>query len=62
MKFKISFHSAMNKLVEAISVLRKQQLKFYNVIFIGQIYFEMLKLFVLLVIGVNEWGVLHEGT
>ena len=59
---KIFFHSAMNKLVEAISVLRKPRLKFYNVVFIGQLYFEMLTLFVLHVIGVNEWGALHEGT
>ena len=62
MKFRISFHSAMNKLVEAILVLRKQQLKFYNAVSIGQLYFEMLTLFVLHVIGVNEWGALHEGT
>ena len=62
MKFKISFHSAMNKLVEAISMLRKQQLKFYNVVSISQLNFEMLTLFVLHVIGVNEWGALHEGT
>ena len=60
-KFRISFHSAMNKLVEAISVLRKQRLKFYNVVSIGQLYFEMLTLSVLHVIGVNEWGALHEG-
>ena len=62
MKFRIFFHSAMNKLVEAISVLRKQRLKFYNVVSIGQLYFEMLTLSVLHVIGVNEWGALHEGT
>ncbi|KAH9698191.1 hypothetical protein KPL71_023923 [Citrus sinensis] len=49
-KFKISFHSAMNKRVEAISVLRKQRLKFYNVVSIGQLYFEMLTLSVLHVI------------
>ncbi|KAH9792897.1 hypothetical protein KPL71_004332 [Citrus sinensis] len=49
-KFTISFHSAMNKLVEAISVLRKQLQKFYNVVFIGQLYFEMLTLSVLHVI------------
>ena len=61
-KFKIFFHSAMNKLVEAISVLRKRQLKFYNVVFIGQLYFETLTLSVLYVIGVNEWGALHGGT
>ena len=59
-KFRISFHFAINKLVEAISVLRKQQLKFYNMVFIGQLYFEMLTLFVLHVIGINEWGALHE--
>ena len=53
-KFIISFHSAMNKLVEAISVLRKQLLKFYNVVSIGQLYFKMLTLSVLHVIGVNE--------
>ena len=52
----------MNKLVEAISVLRKQRLKFYNVVFIGQLYFEMLTLSILNVIGVNEWGALPEGT
>ena len=62
MKFRIFFHSAMNKLVEAISGLRKQRLKFYNVVSIGQLYFEMLTLSVLHVIGVNEWGALHEGT
>ena len=61
MNFKISFHSATNKLVEAISVLRKQQLKFYNMVSIGQIYFEMLTPFAIHVIGVNEWGALHEG-
>ena len=61
-KFRIAFHSAMNKLVEATSVLRKPRLKFYNVVFIGQLYFEMLTLSVLHVIGVNEWGALHEGT
>ena len=61
-KFKISFHSAMNKRVEAILVLRKQQLKFYNVVSIGQLYFETLILSVLHVIGVNKWGALHEGT
>ena len=61
-KFRISFHSAINKLVDAISALRKQQLKFYNVVSIGQLYFETLTLFVLHVIGVNEWGALHEGT
>ena len=60
-KFKISFHSSMNKLVENISVLRKRLLKFYNVVSIGQLYFEMLTLFVLHVINVNEYGVLHEG-
>ena len=53
-KFKISFHSAMNKLMEAILVLRKQQLKFYNVVSIGQLYFEILIPFALHVIGVNE--------
>ena len=53
-KFKISFHSAMSKLVEAISALRKQRLKFYNVVSIGQLYFETLTLSVLHVIGVNE--------
>ena len=53
-KFRISFHSVMNKLVEAISVLRKQLLKFYNVVSIGQLYFETLTLSVLHVIGVNE--------
>ena len=52
----------MNKLVEAILALRKQQLKFYNVVSIGQLYFEMLTLHVLHVIGVNEWEALHEGT
>ena len=62
MKFKISFHSAMNKRVEAILVLRKQLQKFYNVVSIGQLYFETLTLSVLHVIGVNEWGALHEGT
>ena len=62
MKFRIFFHSAMNKLVETISVLRKQQLKFYNVVSIGQLYFETLSLFVLHMIGVNEWGALYEGT
>ena len=61
MKFRIFFHSAMNKLVEAISTLRKQLLKFYNVVSIGQLYFEMLTYFALHVIGVNEWGALHEG-
>ena len=61
MKFRIFFHSAMNKLVEVISAIRKQLLKFYNVVSIGQLYFEMLTLFVLHVIGVNEWGALHEG-
>lgn len=61
-KFRISFHSAMNKLVEAISVLRRQRLKFYNVVSIGQLYFERLTLYVLHVIGVNEWEALHEGT
>ncbi|KAK9195367.1 hypothetical protein WN943_003488 [Citrus x changshan-huyou] len=45
--FKTSFRSTMNKLVEAISALRKQLLKFYNVVSIGQLYFEMLILFVL---------------
>ena len=62
MKFRIFFHSAMHKLVEATSVLRKPRLKFYNVVFIGQLYFEMLTLSVLHVIGVNEWEALHEGT
>ena len=62
MKFRISFHSAMNKLVKAISMLRKQLLKFYNVVSIGQLYFETLTLYVLHVIGVNEWGALHDGT
>ena len=62
MNFKMSFHSAMNKLVEAILALRKQRLKFYNVVSIGQLYFKMLTLSVLHVIGVNEWGALHEGT
>ena len=61
MKFRIFFYSAMNKLVEAILVLRKQQLKFYNVVSIGQLYFEMFTLSVLHVIGVNEYGALHEG-
>ena len=61
-KFIIFFHSTMNKLVEVISVLIKQRLKFYNVVSIGHLYFEMLRLSVLHVIGVNEWGVLHEGT
>ena len=51
----------MNKLVEAISALRKQRLKFYNVVSIGQLYFKTLTLSVLHVIGVNEWGALHEG-
>ncbi|KAK9187629.1 hypothetical protein WN944_019027 [Citrus x changshan-huyou] len=46
-KFKIFFHSAMNKLVEAISVLRKQLQKFYNVVSIGQLYLETLTLSVL---------------
>ena len=41
---------------------RKQLLKFYNVVSIGQLYFETLTLSVLHVIGVNEWGALHEGT
>ena len=62
MKFRIFFHSAINKLVEAISVLRKQRLKFYNVVSIGYLYFETLTLSVLHVIGVNEWGALHEET
>ena len=61
-KFKISFHSAIKKLVEAISALRKQRLKFYNVVSIGQLYFETLTLSVLHVISVKEWGALHEGT
>ena len=61
-KFRISIHSTMNKLVEAISVLRKQLLKFYNVVSIGQLYFETLTLSALYVIGVNEWRELHEGT
>ena len=59
--FKTSFPFAMNKLVEVISALRKQLLKFCNVVFIGQLYFEMLTLFTFHVIGVNEWGALHEG-
>ena len=62
MKFIIFFYFAMNKLMEAISVLRKQRLKFYNVVSISLLYFEMLTLSVLHVIGVNKWGVLHEGT
>ena len=60
-KFRILFHSAMNKLVDAISALRKKLLKFYNVVSIGQLYFETLILSVFHVIGVNEWGALHEG-
>ena len=51
----------MNKLVEVISALGKQLLKFYNVVSISQLYFEMPTLFALHVIGVNEWGALHEG-
>ena len=51
----------MNKLVEVILVIKKQQLKFYNVVFIGQLYFKMLTLSVLHMIGVNEWGALYEG-
>ena len=61
MNFKVSFHSAINKLVEAISALRNQPLKFYNVVSIGQLYFEMLTLFVLHVICVNEMEALHKG-
>ena len=59
--FKISFHSAMNKPGEAISALRKQLLKFYNMVSIGQLSFEMFTLFALHVVGVNKWGALHEG-
>ena len=61
MNFKVSFHSAMNKLVEAISALRKQLPKFYHVVSIGQLYFVMLTLSAIHVIGVNEWRVLLEG-
>ncbi|KAK9187457.1 hypothetical protein WN944_018852 [Citrus x changshan-huyou] len=46
-KFIIFFHSAMSKLVEGISMLRKQLLKFYNVVSIGQLYFETFTLSVL---------------
>ena len=59
-KFRIFFHSAMNKLVEDISALRKQRLKFYNVVSIGQLYFKTLTFFVFHVISVNEWGVFQK--
>ena len=59
--FKIFFHYVMNNLVEAILALRKQLLKFYNMGSISQLYFEILTLFALHVISVNEWGALHEG-
>ena len=52
--FKIFFHYVMNNLVEAILALRKQLLKFYNMVFIGQLYFEILIFFALYVIRVNE--------
>ncbi|KAK9208804.1 hypothetical protein WN944_001164 [Citrus x changshan-huyou] len=58
-KFRISFHSATNKVVEAISVLRKQLLKFYNVVSIGQLYFETLTLSVLHVIAIISDGGAH---
>ena len=41
---------------------KKQRLKFYNVVSIGQLYFEMLTPFALHVIGVNKCGALHEVT
>ena len=60
MKFRIFFHSTINKRLEAISALRNQLLKFYHVIFIGQLYFEIFTLYILHVICVNEWRVLHK--
>lgn len=58
--FKTSFHFTMYKFVEAVLVLRRRLLKFYNVIFIYQLYFEMLTRFVLHVIGASAWETLHE--
>lgn len=52
----------MNKLIEVILVPRQLLLKFYNMVSIEQLYLKTLIVFVLLVIGVSAWDVLHEET
>ena len=39
MKFKVLSHFAMNKFVAATLVLKRQQQKFYSVVFIGLLFF-----------------------
>jgi len=42
MRLGVPFHSIMTKHVGGISVVRRQQLKFFSVVFIDLLYFEML--------------------
>ena len=60
--FKTSFRYTINKLIKAILVPIKQLLKFYNVVSIDELYFEMLTLFILYIIGVSAHEALHKGT
>ena len=62
MKFKVLSHFAMNKLVEATLVLKRQQQKFYSVVFIGLLFFMTLMFSVLCVIGANVWVAFQRGT
>jgi len=42
MRLGVSFHSVMTKHVRGISVVKRQQPKFFNVVFIGLLFLEML--------------------
>lgn len=51
----------VKKLMEAILIPRRCLLKFYNVVFIGQLYLKMVIFFVLYVTNARVWEALHEG-
>ena len=52
----ISSHSAMIKHVEVILAPIELLQRFYNVVFIGQLFFMILTISVLLVTDAREWG------
>jgi len=55
MRLALSFNFVMTKHVGGISVVKRQQSKVFNVVFIGLLYFKMLLSIVRIAIDASSW-------
>jgi len=55
MRLGVSFHSVITKHAGGISVVKRQQLNSFNVVFIGLLYLEMLLIIARVFLDANSW-------